>query len=620
MTTQNLGDGPVPARGDDASARRTPSRRPAARTAARRATTTVAAGTAATLLAASLVAATPATAAPLAAAPLATAPAADCAAPFPVGEVTSGAPVTGLTVSKGTTPQEFTGEVLGVVADGIAPGLDLIVAELDSPAIEKAGGIWQGMSGSPVYAQDGRLIGAVAYGLAAGSSPVAGITPFGDMARYLGGAGGGSAPTTVKVGSTMANRIAAQTDATRAEAGQGLRQLPMPVGVGGISLARAQKSAKERGTSMIDADSYRIGRSSSAAAASVDSVVAGGNVAAVLSHGDITMAGVGTVTSVCGSRMVAFGHPMNWSGPARMGLAAADAVYVQEDPLGVPFKVANVGALGGTITDDRLAGIAGTFGAAPAAATVTSKVSYHGTSRTGTTKVLNKGVLGDVAFFATNSNHDRVADGWIRGSQRQSWTIRATHAGKPYTLRYADRYRSTYDIGWEGVFDVSAVVQALSAAPGTTVTSVVHDVRTSDDMRTYRVAKIEQRVQGRWVDVTGKRAKVKGGKELKLRVTLAGSDGVTRTFRHTTKVPKRYRGDTGFVEVVGGNLFQGEFFEVRPSFEAVRTALRTNQGNDEVRLALQVGTGRTALQRTTTTDPLPRVVGGYKSVRVKVTR
>ena len=154
------------------------SRRPA-RSGHRRATGLTASGAAGALVLAGLVAVGPSATA---------APTPDCAAPFPVADLVSGAPVDGLTVSRGTTPQAFTGEVLGVLSDGIGPDLDMIVAELHSPAIDAAGGIWQGMSGSPVYAEDGRLIGAVAYGLAYGSSPVAGITPYEDMQGYLGAA------------------------------------------------------------------------------------------------------------------------------------------------------------------------------------------------------------------------------------------------------------------------------------------------------------------------------------------------------------------------------------------------------------------------------------------------
>src|SRR5688572_12561982 len=104
-----------------------------------------------------------------------------CPDAFPVADLAKGQPVDGLTVSSGNVPDVFAGEVLGVVDDGIAPDLDMIAVRLTSTEIDRVGGIWAGMSGSPVYAADGRLIGAVAYGLAFGPSPVAGVTPAEEM-------------------------------------------------------------------------------------------------------------------------------------------------------------------------------------------------------------------------------------------------------------------------------------------------------------------------------------------------------------------------------------------------------------------------------------------------------
>ncbi|NOV99895.1 SpoIVB peptidase S55 domain-containing protein [Isoptericola chiayiensis] len=543
-------------------------------------------------------------------------PTADCAVAHPVSDLVGGAPVHGLTVSRGTTPQPFTGEVLGVLSNGIAPGLDMVVAELSSPAIDAAGGIWQGMSGSPVYAEDGRLIGAVAYGLAWGSSPVAGITPFEDMDDFLGAA---VAAPRVEVGPRMAARIAAETDVTRAQAGRGLEQLPMPVGVGGVGLARAEKAARARGSTLVDASSTRIGRSGGASAAGIDTVTAGGNVAAVLAHGDVTLAGVGSVTSVCGDRVVAFGHPMGFTGRTRLGLAAADAVYVQPDPLGVPFKVANLGELGGTVTDDRLAGIAGTFGPVPAPTTFTSRVAYAGAARTGTTEILHRSAAADVALFGVLGNHDRVVDGVVGGSQTQTWTITGTHGGESFRLRYADRYRSGSDIGWTGAFDLATVVATLSSSSRTRLDSVRSEITVRDDRRTFKVAKVRQRTGGKWVDVTGGTAKVRAGGTLKLRAVLSGSDGATRTVRRDVRVPKRLQGERGVVSVVGGNVYQDDFWSVR-SFDAVRTALRKNLRNDEVELTVSIGGGKDSLERVRRSDPLPRVVGGQKHVRVKVTR
>ncbi|MGW8564763.1 SpoIVB peptidase S55 domain-containing protein [Isoptericola sp. NPDC055881] len=520
-------------------------------------------------------------------------------------------------MSKGTTPQAFTGEVLGVLSDGIAPGLDMIVAELHSPAIDAAGGIWQGMSGSPVYAEDGRLIGAVAYGLAFGSSPVAGITPYEDMQGYLGAA---TAAPEVAVGTRMATRIAAETDVTRSEASQGLRQLPMPMGVGGIDLARARSAVKTAGGSeLVTADSYRIGRSSGVAAAGIDTVVAGGNVAAVLSHGDITFAGIGTATSVCGDRVVAFGHPMSFTGKTRLGLAAADAVYVQEDPLGVPFKVANLGDLGGTITDDRLAGIAGTFGASPTPAPVRSKVSYEGRSRTGTTQVLHPSAFADVTLLAALANHDRVVDGVIGGSETQRWTITGVRAGTPFTLRYADRYQAFDDVGSTGAFDLANVVATLSSLSNVRLTGVTDDVQVSDSGQRHRVVKIQQRTGGRWIDVTDKTAKVRAGKTLVLRTQILGSDGHTRTvFREELTIPQRLKGQTGMVTVVGGNYLQDEFYSPT-TFASIQRLMQSNPRNDEIQMSLVIGGGKTVFERTRTSDVLTRVVNGQKQLRVRVT-
>src|SRR3546814_17625054 len=101
------------------------------------------------------------------------------------------------------------------------------------------------------------------------------------------------------------------------------------------------------------------GTAAGESAASVDTLVAGGNLAAVQSIGDVTYAGVGTVTSVCNGRVVGFGHPMDAIGKSAYGLAAADVVHVQPDSLNVPFKASNIGAIGGTHDLARRSAIAG---------------------------------------------------------------------------------------------------------------------------------------------------------------------------------------------------------------------------------------------------------------------
>ncbi|MEJ7707353.1 MAG: hypothetical protein WKF82_08810 [Nocardioidaceae bacterium] len=122
--------------------------------------------------------------------PVQSAPDPDCPRAIGVSGVTRDMPVHGLTVSSGTTPDSFDGRVLGVLQDGIAPGLDMIMVKLSGSEITDASGnvdkgIWAGMSGSPVYTDDGRLVGAVAYGLSWAPSDVAGVTPGAEMRELL---------------------------------------------------------------------------------------------------------------------------------------------------------------------------------------------------------------------------------------------------------------------------------------------------------------------------------------------------------------------------------------------------------------------------------------------------
>ena len=106
-------------------------------------------------------------------------------------------------------------------------------------------------------------------------------------------------------------------------------------------------------------------------------MVAGGNLVATESTGDIVFGGLGTITSVCDGRVVGFGHPMEFAGNSTYGMAGADALYIQGDSLGSPFKVANIGDLLGTIDQDRMTGISGPLGPLPDSAPVTSTVTYH---------------------------------------------------------------------------------------------------------------------------------------------------------------------------------------------------------------------------------------------------
>jgi hypothetical protein len=536
----------------------------------------------------------------------------DCATAFPVAELVEDQLVEGLTVTRGTDPTMFTGKVIGVLEDGIAPDLDMIMMELDSPEIQEVGGIWQGMSGSPVYdTATGDLIGAVAYGLSWGPSPVAGITPYEKMDDYL--PAGTSPARRVDVGSADAAQIAAESDVTQSQAGQGFGRLAIPKtfsGVSGWRLQRAATMAPPNGKARpYVATRFATMSGADDEAAVASDLVAGGNLGASFAYGDITAGGVGTVTSVCAGRLVGFGHPMMFSGRSSLSMHPASALHVQEESLGAPFKVANFAAPVGTITDDRTAGISGDLGVLPDTMAVTSNLTYTGTARSGTTHVSVPGANAEMTLYQQLVNHDVVLDSYTAGSELQSWTIQGTDNGTPFTIAHTDRYASDFDIAFESPWDVADAVWALSGMPGVVVDTVDINGELADDHSTWRVVGLEQRRGGQWLTINRRHpAVVRAGSTLVVRALLENGTE-DRTVRLDLPVPARARGAAGMLAVGGGGsswFFAGN----ADSVAELEKGLSSMAPNDAVEGQLFLEQRRGFIQRREVSSSTDRVVLG----------
>src|SRR5579883_2398794 len=91
-------------------------------------------------------------------------------------EIKDGMKGYGLTVFKGTQPERFDVEVIGVLHH-FRPGEELIVIKTPNARLDVVKTV-RGMSGSPIYIE-GRLAGAYAYSLSSFEiEPVAGVTPI----------------------------------------------------------------------------------------------------------------------------------------------------------------------------------------------------------------------------------------------------------------------------------------------------------------------------------------------------------------------------------------------------------------------------------------------------------
>ena len=104
---------------------------------------------------------------------------------MPLSELRIGMTGLGKTVVAGEEITEFAAEILGVIDQPGEEG-DFIVVRVSGAAIGRAGGIAQGMSGSPIYV-DGKLIGALSRAATWSKelTPVGLVTPIEPMLAVL---------------------------------------------------------------------------------------------------------------------------------------------------------------------------------------------------------------------------------------------------------------------------------------------------------------------------------------------------------------------------------------------------------------------------------------------------
>jgi len=532
-------------------------------------------------------------------------------------------PVTALSVTHGTAPKTFNGKVLGVLDDGIAPGLDMVMVKLrGAPVTDSDGdvnkGIWAGMSGSPVYADDGRLIGAVAYGLSFGPDNVAGVTPAGAMLQLTQdpdrSADRRAAARARHV--EIAPRAAASSGLTAKQARGGFKRLPMPFSVSGLSASRLAQVAKR-----FDINRPLVAGTTATAEPSPP-IVPGGNLVASLSYGDLTYAGTGTATAVCDNKVVGFGHPLLWSGGSLYSMHNADALYIQRDPVFGSFKVANPTAPLGGVFQDRLAGVVGTNGVFPRSTDVTSHVeSTEGNARNGKTVVTYRDELPFLAALHLVVNADRVLDQLGDGSATVRWTVQGTRAdGSPWQYTRLNSFASEWDITFESIFESYAQLSQIlhNRFEKVDITDIHYRATYDPDYRALMMSKLETRQGGDWVTINRKTRsiKVKPDSELRLRATLNPSDRSeeSQTVRLSVPVPDKARNGGLFVGA-GGQEFGGR---VRASsFEDLLEGLANAPRNDELTATLFTES-RKGNSQTSDSQVLSDVVSGGEFVRVKI--
>ena len=318
-----------------------------------------------------------------------------------VEEIQPGMKGHGLTVFTGTQIDTFQVEILGIERNAWAQK-DLIWGRLQGGPLADTGVI-AGMSGSPVYI-DGRLIGAVGYGFGFTKEPLAGITPIAQMFEALERQQGN------RPESPGQNRQGKMNLFPEFDFGPGLALGEVGVGLDpGTDLAfgawwgfsaepgsaadhKVVPLATPLMISGMDRDAFEMiaptfkrlgflpleaGGGSGSASASPE-LEAGAGVGVQFVRGDLNIAGVGTLTYRKGADILAFGHRMYHLGEVEVPMTTVDVHFVVPTLIG-SFKFASPIDVVGTLTQDRLAAVAGIVGQVPNMLPVSVKLEESGT-------------------------------------------------------------------------------------------------------------------------------------------------------------------------------------------------------------------------------------------------
>jgi hypothetical protein len=557
--------------------------------------------------------------------------AATCPAAVPTHSVTRGQRGIGWTVVHGTTPQPFRAKVLDVLPDGINAGVDLIVVKVadveGSDIIANAGGIWAGISGSPVYLGD-RLLGSVSYSLTGAPNRIAGVTPAADMLPLLklpGASARAADGDQIRLPARTAERVARATHRSMAESSL-MNRAPVVLSVSGLNAAAREQLQSRLG---LKGSGYVMvpGASSSGQGKRLTRPVAGGNFAGLISYGDVTLGAIGTTTYVCGNSALAFGHPLLFNGSVALGANGANALTVVHDPVFGSFKLANIGKLLGTIDQDRLTGIRAdlTHGPALIPVVATTRAPELTRSRTGQTDVAGSEFVPGLAPSHMFADMLTTFDGLGPGSASVSFVVTGNRQnGQAFTLERRNRYLDNISIVSSAPEELYEDLSALFdngfeqiTFTGVTITSTV----TTDVTKLTLKKVLISRNGGAFKAVA--QLSVNRGDHLVIRGTLSSTSGGTVTRDVSLTIPSNApRGGADLLVAGGADTFRSCFFDPAScgaNFnQLVRTLGSAPQNNDLAAILSTFDNEGNAVQISQATRHLSSVAIGSQDIGVTI--
>jgi hypothetical protein len=486
-----------------------------------------------------------------------------------IDDVRPGMVGTGRTVFAGEQIEEFRAHVIGVLRNVMGPQRDLILARLEGGPLAQTGVI-QGMSGSPVYI-DGKLVGAVSYQLGSfPREPIAGITPIAEMLEAVSSTAPRSADRSLTLDwPATADQVYAALGRLAARAAAPLGVLPHETRVvGPSSIADLAPALRPIGAAMVvsgfDASIDRRLRGALAAGGGGSSQASGRNgapetplrpgdpVGMSLIRGDFEMGATGTVTHIDGSRVFAFGHPFLNLGPTQFAMTRAH-VYTVLPSLDSSMKIATMGPVIGTMTQDRSTAVGGTLGAAPRELHVNLTLSSdRAPDRRLEFFVLHDQMLTPLFTYVAVLNS-------LVAYERQSGALSVAASG---TVSFGKDGTVTIDDLLAGETAITATAAAVTAAIGAAATNEFRPAMPERFDLRLRVSErnLSSTIERVWLDTNAP----KPGSTHQVQVQLRHYRGDTETISIPVQMPSQASGPLTLLVSDAATLTQLEQRELKP--------------------------------------------------------
>ncbi len=423
-------------------------------------------------------------------------------------EIEKGMEGTAKTVVKGNEISTFSVSVVDVIDE---PGelQDFIVVRASGEAVEKSGGVAQGMSGSPAYI-DGKLIGAIsrsAQWSKDSSNPIALITPINTMLDLLENPGAVEADSSSSEDreSSMENSLeevfpgksveigdSSAGDSSNSDSGRGelvFRKSVTPVMVNGLSEAslnalkegidpsRTERvydpleplggsSVKnlENGLSGFDLSFHNLQGSGNSSGETME-LQAGGPMGASLAKGDLSIGALGTVTYRDGNRILGLGHRFLLNGASDFLLTEANVLDTVKS-YKAPFKLGDVTNAVGTVTQDRTQGLMGEIGKETDLFDADLQISERGVnggSEFNAELVKTSNLIGPLSYSTIREGINRTLNRTGPGTIKVDYKV--TGENMPEPLERTDIFFSNTQASYLPSLQVALFIDALAHNP-----------------------------------------------------------------------------------------------------------------------------------------------------------